>query len=147
MEKLNKPEQYQESDIFFTRHAESAYKTYSYILKSENPLCKVDYPEQIEGDLTEEGRQNAESKAKELLLNMEPRRDILFFVSSKENRAIETASIYRDIAIQHGFEIVDHGNKGRENNQNIRELTALSLKNIRPFVVLIFTPEQYQPET
>jgi hypothetical protein len=146
MEKLHKPEQYKESDIFFTRHAESAYKTYARILKSENPLCEIDYSEQIEGDLTEEGKQNAEMKAKELLSSMDPEKDMLFFVSSKENRAIETASIYRDIAIQYGFEIIDHGNKSKENNQNIRELTTLSLKNIRPFVISIFTPDQYQTE-
>jgi hypothetical protein len=62
-----------------------------------------------------------------------------------------TADIYRKTALKLGFKIVQQENNKEDDNHtkeypNIRSLSSLSLKNVRPFIVSIFTPEKYKTD-
>jgi len=87
---------------------------------------------------------------------MDSEKDALFFVSSKEMRAFETAKIYKEIAAQRDFEIIlSHKKKNKEMksgmakkmaDENIRAIDSLSLKIPNQLVGNIFNPEAYLGE-
>lgn len=145
MEKLYK--QRKESDVFFIRHAQSSYETYANILKSKDPQGVVNSEKQVKDDLTDEGIVMAKEEAVKFLSKLNSGEDILFFVSSSESRTLTTANIYKEIALKLGFEIIHQENvKCKEECADIRILVSLSLRNVRPFIVSIFTPEKYQTD-
>ena len=89
------------------RHSESDYTNIDATLK-ENPAGSIDLKNQTPDDLTQDGKELAQEKAEAYLNSLDPKKDIIYFVSSNEARAIETANIFRQAAHEKGFEIVKH---------------------------------------
>lgn len=143
-------------EFLFTRHSRANYDTYKKTLKSEDPQSSHNPDEQVENDLPESGIELAVKKAEQLFDSMDPQKDVLFFVSSKEMRAFETARIYKEIAEKRGFEIAETRKdesreiKGGMNrkmaDENIRTINSLSLKIPNQLVGNIFNPEAYLGE-
>lgn len=134
--------------VHFTRHSAAKYSTYAEINKSENPQAPVDVENQVTPDLSERGLELAREKAKELFDSFNPKEDEIFFVSSSEARALETAAIYREVAKQRGFEIVVpenvRGNYAEEVGQgDIRVVQALSLNIKNTLLSSVFNPDVY----
>ena len=134
------------NSVHFTRHSISEYKTYREIRASKEPGRALDPEDQVTPDLTEKGVELAERKAEEMLRDFDPRTDALFFVSSNEVRAIETANIYRKIAHTKGFEVLkpEHVRSGvaeKIGEGEIRTLKNLSLKRGNILINTIFNPE------
>lgn len=94
-----------EDEAFFTRHSKATYGTYGKMLSSDDPTRPFNPDDQVTPDLSESGFQLAREKAVEFFDKLDPEKDILFFASSNEARALETANVYREVAIERGFEI------------------------------------------
>jgi hypothetical protein len=145
-----------EKSTYFIRHSRASYKTYEDVLASENPQAAHDPNNQIENDLPEAGIELAKEKAEQFFDNLDPQKDVLFFASSKEMRAFETAKIYQKIAKEKGFVILDtHSKKGKDAkegmaremaDENIRSLNNLSLNIPNTLVGSVFNPESYLGE-
>lgn len=75
-------------------------------LDSAHPDQPLNKHEQVYPDLTEEGVELAHTSAEKLLGTLNPETDALFFVSSDEARAIETANVYREVARTQRFEVI-----------------------------------------
>ncbi len=93
-------------DATFTRHSVSSYKTGMKMITSEQPTQKFNPNEQITPDLPEKGMELAKQEAEKFFADFNPQEDALFFASSNQARAVETANIYRQIAHERGFEIL-----------------------------------------
>lgn len=128
------------------RHSRAKYDTYGKIKKSENPRAEVDSEDQLTPDLTEAGVNLAKEKAEAFFAELNPETDALFFVSSNEARALETANIYRQAAHAHGFEIIkpEHvrGELAEEIGEGeIRTLDRLSLNIKDTLMTSVFNPD------
>ena len=127
------------------RHSKASYKAYIRDLTGENPAIPFDKNNQELNDLTEKGKELAENSAREYFANLNPAEDKLFFASSNEVRAIETAEIYRKIAKEMGFDII-HPEHSRSKisdeiaDGDIRVLDALSLNSDNLLLDAIFQP-------
>ncbi len=102
------------------------------MVSSDDPTKPFDPENQETPDLPESGVELAKEKAGEFFGELDPRNDILFFASSNEARALETANIYRNIAKEKGFEIVkpENSRSGLSeelSNGDIRVVQALSI--------------------
>lgn len=96
----------QEFSADYVRHSKSTYGTYAKISQSENPQQAFDKKDQVTPDLTEAGIELAKQEAEKYFSGLNPKEVKLFFVSSNEARTVETASIYRAVAKEMGFEII-----------------------------------------
>lgn len=138
MENLEKPVNKnigeRQDEAFFTRHSKSTYKTYGKMVSSEDPTKPFDPENQEVPDLPEAGVKLAREKAGEFFAGLNPENDILFFASSNEARALETASIYRNVAKERGFEII----KPEKNRSGLSE--ELSDGDIRVVQTLSIYP-------
>ena len=133
------------------RHSISGYKTYKEAIKSEDPQAAVDYDKQVTPDMPEAGIELAKNKAVEFFKTLDPETDAIFFVSSNEARALETANIYREEARKQGFEIIkpehirnnlaDEIGKGE-----IRAVNTLSLNIDNALLGSVFNPDKYLGE-
>lgn len=133
-------------EVYFTRHGNSPYKNNAETLASDNPQAAFNPDTQQAGDLTEKGIALAHEKAAELLGVLNPQTDSLFFVSSNEVRAIETANIYRQEAKMRGFEILKPEHTRSEfadetGDGDIRVLHNLSLNTKNALAATVFNPE------
>lgn len=90
----------------YIRHSRANYGAYAKISQSENPQGSFDENDQVTPDLTESGVELAKQEAQKYFAELDPQKVKLFFVSSNESRAIETANIYRETAKNLGFEII-----------------------------------------
>lgn len=95
-----------EDSINFIRHSNAGYTTYKKVLRSDNPTAEFRKEEQVTPDLTEEGIELARQEAEKLFESLNSNNDILFFASSNEARAVETAYIYHKVAKEQGFQII-----------------------------------------
>lgn len=143
---MSEDEKTSKEDAYFIRHSKSSYKTYAEIEKSQNPRAAFDPENQITPDLTQEGIKLAKEKAEEFFGSLNPAQDKIFFISSNEARALETANIYREVARAHGFEIVKPDKSGssvaeRIGNGEIRTIENLSLNPKNTVLSNIFLPE------
>jgi hypothetical protein len=134
----------------FIRHSQSGYKTYAEQLKN-NPTDSFDKYQQITPDLTESGIELAKKTAQEYFKALDPNNSALFFVSSNESRAIETANIYREIAKEMGFEIITPQNTRSKISDKIadgqvRILDTLSLNLPNLLANSVFSPAKYRTE-
>jgi hypothetical protein len=86
-------------------------------------------------DLPESGVELAKEKAKEFFENLDPEKDILFFASSNEARALETANIYREIAKEKGFEIVrpENSRSGLSEELSDGDIRVVKILSIYPY--------------
>lgn len=145
------PEKKEDSDsVHFTRHSKADYLNYRQIKSSDNPRRGIDPENQIVPDVPEAGIALAEEKAEELLSKFDPENDILFFASSNEARAIETANVYRQLAHEKGFEVIKPEKAGLElaekiGEGEIRVVQNLSLNNPDLLLQTLFNPD-YQNE-
>lgn len=136
-------------EVFFTRHSMAQYLTYLQKKLSDDPTGPIDYESQIPNDLSEKGIELAKEKALDFFANFDPSKDVLFFASSNEARAIETADVYRRIAKEKGFEILipEHTRSSYADevgDGEIRVLQNLSL-NIKNMIVFsVFNPDSQQ---
>lgn len=131
---------------YITRHSKAHYKDYGRILKGEKPTGPFKHEEQQpEGlELTEAGIALAHEKAEKFFDQLDPQRDQLFFVTSNEARAIETADIYREAAKKRGFEIIKPEHPRSELAQRIGEgelrvIQSLSLNTENLLRFLVFS--------
>lgn len=120
-ETANDFEKKKKTSASFIRHSKSTYKTYGDILSSENPNQPYDHENQSVPDLTEQGLELAKTEAEKLLAGLDPTKTILFFASSNEARAVETANVYRELAKQKGFEIIVPDNSRSSLSEKIGE--------------------------
>ncbi len=138
----NPPENLQADYI---RHSKSTYATYRKLGAGENPAQAFDPEDQVLPDLSPEGRELARGEAEKFFAGLDPAKDALFFVSSNEARALETAALYRDIAKVKNFDIVKPENARSSISENhidgdVRVIRALSL-NLKNTVILnLFNP-------
>jgi len=135
------------ADIYFIRHSKSGYKTYAITEQSQNPRAAFDPEHQVTPDLTEEGVKFAKEKADEFFQGLDPAKDKLFFVSSNEARAFETANVYREIAHARGFEVIKPDTSGgalveQIGGGEIKTIENLSLNPKDTLVFNIFIPEK-----
>lgn len=121
----------------FFRHGNADYKEYQKIKESENPQSPFDHENQDELDLTEKGKTLAKQEAETFFNSLDSKNIKLFFVSSNEARAIETASIFNEIAKNKGFNILKPENTRSKYsdtfaNGDVRVIDTLSLnpKNV-----------------
>jgi hypothetical protein len=134
-----------ENEAFFIRHTKSGYKNINKVLKSDNPQGSINFTEQISPDVSSEGTELAEKKAREFFSNLNPRTDVLFFVSSNEARALETADIYRKVSKKAGFEVIKPENTRNPMTEKIdddelRVIQSLSLNVKNILLNCIFNP-------
>ncbi len=132
-------------DIRFIRHSKAAYRSGSAIVGSENPDRPIDPKEQVFPDLTEAGVELAQHEAEKLFGEMDPAADALFFASSDQARALETAQMYKNIAKGKGFVIIapeHHRNPlaERMSEEEVRVVESLSLKPESSLWGSLFSP-------
>lgn len=140
-----------EGRIHLLRHSKAGYKSYADAVGSEDPDRPFALREQVLPDITEAGVKLAREEAEKLFSRMNPSEDELFFVSSNQARALETAKIYKDFAKEKGFTILipeHHRNPlaERMDEGDIRVLSALSLKSGSPLWGSIYNPPAYMPD-
>jgi hypothetical protein len=97
----------EENKFYLGRHSIAEYKSNREALESEDPAKSFDRQNQIFPDLAPEGIKLAREKAKEFFASLNPETDVLFFASSDMARALETANIYREVAEELGFKIIE----------------------------------------
>lgn len=141
-----KPDKSLSADYF--RHSKAGYKTYIEMLK-KSPSSPFDKEKQIIPDLTESGVEIAKESAQKYFETLNPQNTALFFVSSNEARAVETASIYREVAKITGFEIIvpKHSRSSISDeiaNGEIRILNTLSLNHQNILANMAFSPARYR---
>jgi len=137
----------QTADAYFVHHSKAGYKTYAETEKSENPRAPFNPEKQITPDVPEGGIELAREKAEELFRSLNPGKDKLFFVSSNESRAIETANVFKTIAVEKGFEIIKPEKTKSDISDEIadgeiRILNNLSLNPKDTLLFNIFLPEK-----
>jgi hypothetical protein len=144
-----------EDSTFLIRHSKASYKPYGAILQGEDPEQPMNYENQPDQDLNEEGVQLALREAPKFFDTLDPTKDTIFIVSSPERRAIETALIYRDIAKERGFEVIRPKHARSKlaeeiGGGEIRVLNALSTKLSQGrggiLVSTVFSPTTMSPE-
>lgn len=139
------------ADVDLFRHSRSGYENYGNRLISDNPQDSTEIRNQITPDLTEDGIKLCENTAEEYFGSLDPSETALFFVSSREARAMSTASIFREVARKQGFEIIkpQHSRSDiseKEAGGEIRGLNALTLSGNNLFANSVFNPEKYLPD-
>jgi len=95
-----------ETKVDFIRHSKATYATYRDMAASDTPDKGFNHKDQVFPDLSESGIELAQKSAKEFFKSLNPENDELFFVSSNEARALETAGIYRNEALANKFTIL-----------------------------------------
>lgn len=137
------------NEFHFFRHGNANYKEYEKIREGKNPQESFNPQNQDELDLTEAGRELSQNKANIFFNELDPHKTKLFFVSSNEARAIETASIFKKIAEEKGFNILTPENTRSDfvdkyTDGNIRVIDSLSInpQNILMAVSIFNTGKQ-----
>ena len=130
------------------RHTKAGYKSYAEVLTSDNPDRPLDLARQIIPDVPEAGVELARKEADKLFSQMNPAENALFFVSSSQSRAVETAKIYKDLAKEKGFTVISpehHRNPLAERMEetDIRVVNALSLKPDSSLWSSVYNPPAY----
>lgn len=117
----------------FIRHGKANYDTYRSMVASDKPDQAFNPKEQIPYDLDREGSLFAKEEAKKYFDKIDPENEELFFVSSNEARAIDTAGIFYLEATKKNFEILKPENSrdpveslDKDFSKNIRIINELS---------------------
>ncbi len=114
----------------YIRHSASNYKT--IIKQKEAGMKGFDPKDQVFPDLSEPGIELAKKEAEEFFQGLDSEKDVLFFASSNEARALATADIYRQEAKKRNFEIMKPGKTNlalsdKETDGYVRMSSMLSL--------------------
>lgn len=138
-------------EAFHIRHSKSSYETYTKQDISGDEGFNPD--DQEYPDLNKEGQELAQKEAENFFENLNPEKDILFFASSNEARALATADTYRREAIKRGFEIIKPEKTNlklsdEETDGYVRMSSMLSLnpRNYNEHSIFIDIPESIQNE-
>ncbi|NTU66410.1 MAG: histidine phosphatase family protein [Candidatus Moranbacteria bacterium] len=139
-----------EARVFFIRHSKATYRSYGEKLKSTEPETPMDIESQS-ADLSSEGIELARKEAQRFFSEFDPGNDIVFIVSSNQMRAIETARIYADTALEMGIEVVHHEKTGTEiaakvGDDMVRSIDTLSPKMENMVFGSVFNPKSQVPE-
>lgn len=94
------------TEAHFIRHSKAQYRPYAEALAGDKPEGPFDPKAQHGRDLTPVGRELAQRESAKFFAGLNVADDELFFVSSNEARAIETAGIYRGKAKELGFAVI-----------------------------------------
>lgn len=134
--------------VHLLRHSKAGYKSYVEVLNSDNPDRPLDLTKQVIPDVPEAGVELAKKEAEKLFSQMDPAENALFFVSSSQSRAIETAKIYKDFAKEKGFTVISpehHRNPlaERMDEKDIRVVNTLSLKPDSSLWSSLYNPPAY----
>ena len=132
-------------EVYSIRHGAAEYKPYKDLMAGPNPQGQFEANQQSEPDLTEAGKESARQDAEAFLDTLDPKTDQLFLVSSNEARAIETASIFRVVALEKGFTIIkpEHSRSklaDKLGQGEVRVLEALSLNKDGVLARQVFQP-------
>jgi len=119
-----------EDEVHFVRHGKAQYKTYGDIVASDNPQQPFNPEEQVVADLTEKGVAEVEIEAIKFIGSLDPEKDVLFFVSSNESRAIQTANIYRGEAHKAGVDVIRPKKAGTKFAEEIGDGEIRTVKNL-----------------
>lgn len=143
-------ERQQKARIFFIRHSRATYASYTEKLKSESPESTLDLSTQLP-DLPEAGIELAKESAQTFFSKFDNSDVILYFVSSTQARALETAKIYSEVALDNGFEIVSHQKEApayvsKFGGEHVRSLDSLSLHMENQVLASIFNPATNSPD-
>ena len=130
----------------FIRHSKANYASYEQVASSDDPTRPVNIEGQVVPDLTESGVELAKQEAQRFFAELDPNRDELFFTSSNEVRALETAQLYKIVAKEKGFTIHTPEHVRGELAEDIGEgdvwvIDALSLNTQNVLVNSAFSPE------
>ncbi len=112
------------SEAFIIRHSKANYKSYDKHLTGEKPEGCFQHQEQVGPDLTEAGVTLAQENAKNFFNDLNPNTDELFFVSSNEVRAIDTANIYKETAVTRGFTIIKPENSSSVESKDTKVIRS-----------------------
>ena len=148
------PQSFEDCTFFTIRHGDALYQKNEAIVASENPEGPFLPSEQDHAsDLSPEGKERAQAKAKEFLSRFDAKRDALYFASSDLVRARETANIYLTTAKEMGFSIIESSPvdakrpsesiKKALGGNEIRTLESLSLNIKNMLVEFVFSPHNY----
>jgi phosphohistidine phosphatase SixA len=146
----NKIEAEKSVRIFFIRHSRASYSSYAEKLASDEPESPISLDSQLP-DLPESGVELAEKSAESFLSNFDNTDTALFIVSSTQARALQTAKIYSEVAIDKGFEITAH-EKDYDNHvsefggEYVRKLESLSLHSENQVFQSVFNPANNSPK-
>lgn len=137
--------------LFYFRHAQALYGAIVEKLRSDNPRGPIDIETQPENDLTEAGHKLARASAEGFLARLDPKKDELFFVSSDQMRALQTARVFIEVALQKGFRVIRHDKTGSSVAANvgdgyIRSLETLSHSYADALPDAVFNPPSQLPE-
>ncbi|MBP6944468.1 hypothetical protein KBD61_03930 [Patescibacteria group bacterium] len=133
-------------EVGYVRHGKAGYRSYAEITGSENPTKPFEAEHQITPDLMPEGREAAFREAEAYFDQLDPAQDTMFFVSSNEARAIETADVYRQVAHMRGFAVAQH-DRTHSSYANelaggeIRVLETLSINSKNLVLDYMFNPK------
>lgn len=132
---------------YLIRHSLSTYQNMRNVIESEQPEGRINYDNQV-FDVPQKGVELAESKAEELFQSLSPETDRLYFVSSNEARAIDTANIYRRIAKEKGFKISKSYTGDSKYAETIgeQEIRVLDWLSLYPPNVLLHSIYNSNPE-
>lgn len=128
------------------RHSKATYSSYKEINLSDKPNQAFKAEKQVVPDLSMEGIEYAREQAEVFFDSLNPEEEDLFFVSSNEARAVETASIYHDIAKERKFNIVKPENSRSKisdelTNGDVRIIQSLSLNIKNVLIPNLLNPE------
>lgn len=132
--------------IHFIRHGKAEYRSIKEILKSDDPQQGINPEIQELNDLTEEGKELALEEAKKFFSKLDPKKDAIFFVSSNMTRALETANIYKEVALQGGFEIIKPEHTTTKSSEDISGGEIKILKNLSLNIQNVLLSEIFNPE-
>lgn len=110
MKPTNSQNNPREDEVAFFRHSNAFYRSVLGVLGGGNPTKSIDADDianQQWPDLTPEGIELAKAEAEKYFSTLDPDKDVLFFASSDQVRAIETGKIYLDAARKKGFQIIE----------------------------------------
>jgi len=131
--------------VDYIRHGVAGYETYRAVRGSEDPARPFDATEQVTPDLTPAGVELAQGEAEKYFDHLDSKNDKLFFFSSNEARAIETANIYRNVAKERGFSIIkpEHSRSRISDDSaegDIRILNTVSINSKNLLIDSVFNP-------
>lgn len=98
-EKMNLPSFH----VDIIRHSKSEYKNYE-LQRRSNPAEYLNYRNQV-GDLSEDGEELAQKSAEEFAKSINPEKEIVVLITSREARAYNTAKIYLGVFDQNNIEV------------------------------------------
>ncbi|MBU1976024.1 MAG: hypothetical protein KKG59_06495 [Nanoarchaeota archaeon] len=138
--------------FYYVRHTKAHYKYINAVTASDNPCGPIDFSKQNIDDAPESGIELAQNKSQAFFHELKPEGKLIFFGSSNEARAYQTAQIFLAEAIKQKFEIGDpkEGMLSRfrqYTSPQIRKIHSLSIKSKNNLLDCIYNPPAHFDES